>query len=241
MLNFERVFVYLERRICMYLLKKEHFCQCTQFFVFIFVKERILLSMHQFLHHWLSSVNSEFGAMAAILFSFWCNFKTVPFGGIFRCHLRWTFCAIWCHFSVAFFWCHFLCLFSALWCHFPVAFFWWHFFVAIFWCHLVPFSLFSFLPNISYSASFTKWLGYFVWHFHCAVDIKRQRNAANKGNYLWGNASQLCCLNVQNQSENEAILVSIQRPQVSKGQRFSFAVKCWMLIILLILNIDDEY
>ena len=44
----------------------------------------------------------------------------------------------------------------------------------------------------------------------------------------------------KNQSENEAILVSIQRPQVSKGQRFSFAVKCWMLIILLILNIDDE-
>ena len=108
MLNFERVFVYLERRICMYLLKKEHFCQCTQFFVFIFVKERILLSMHQFLHHWLSSVNSEFGAMAAILFSFWCNFKTVPFGGIFRCHLRCPFCAIWSHFSVAFLWCHFL-------------------------------------------------------------------------------------------------------------------------------------
>ena len=177
--------------------------------------------MHQFLHHWLSSLNSEFGAMAAILFSFWCNFKTVPFGGIFRCHLRCPFCAIWCHFSVPFFWCHF--------------------FGAIFWCHPVPFSLFSFLPNISYSASFTKWLGYFVWHFHCAVDIKRQRNAANKENYLWGNASQLCCLNVQNQSENEAILVSIQRPQVSKGQRFSFAVKCWMLIILLILNIDDEY
>ena len=35
------------------------------------------------------------------------------------------------------------------------------------------------------SASFTKWLGYFVWHFHCAVDIMRQRNVTNTRNYLW--------------------------------------------------------
>ena len=27
--------------------------------------------------------------------------------------------------------------------------------------------------------------GYFVWHFHCAVDINGQRNVANKRNYLW--------------------------------------------------------
>ena len=33
------------------------------------------------------------------------------------------------------------------------------------------------------SASFTKWLGYFVWHFHCAVDIMRQRNVTNTRNY----------------------------------------------------------
>ena len=53
---------------------------------------------------------------------------------------------------------------------------------------------------ISYCASFTKWLGYFVWHFHCAVDIKHQRNVANKGNYLWGNMLLSYCLNA-NQSD----------------------------------------
>ena len=58
-------------------------------------------------------------------------------------------------------------------------------------------SLCHFFVAISYCASFTKWLGYFVWHFHCAVDIKHQRNAANKRNYLWANMLQNYCLNAK--------------------------------------------